>query len=184
MQLKERMKKKFHDLSLRLKDMVLALSEDPHGNALALAWGTLISVIPGIGAAVVVLLAGWVRRERRLAFISSVTILNFYTIPPFYLASYRLGCWLMGVKPMKARTLLHRLEPQLLMDTRDFQFFLDYLTPFGVGLAICGFLLTVLVYTVAFPELRAWQRRRIRKGAIRRPVPLVAQGGGLEQAED
>lgn len=183
MNLKDRLKKKFRELSLRLRDMVLALSEDPHGNARALAWGTLISVIPGIGAMAVVLLAGWVRRERRLAFISSVTILNFYTIPPFYLASYRLGCWLMAVKPMRARTLMHRLEPQLLMDTRDFQFFLDYLTPFGVGLAICGMLLAVLVYTVAFPVLKAWGRRRIRKGALRQP-PLMAEGEGLDQTED
>ncbi len=151
------------DTARRFRWTVIALSDDPVGNARALAAGALLTVIPGLVVGLVLALAAWVFKGHRLALITGAFLLNPYTIPPFYYAAYHTGCRVLSQKPLATEDLKAHMSFQPVPDMSEYRFLLEHLQTFGVGLVLLGAVLAVVVYVVSLPLLSGWRRVRLKK---------------------
>jgi hypothetical protein len=83
-----------HDFVNRIKH----LNGDPHDVALGMAIGVFIGVTPTIPLhTALALLLAFVFRASKPAAMIGVWISNPLTIPVFYLGSYQVGAWMLGI---------------------------------------------------------------------------------------
>ena len=132
----------------------LRLQEDPQKIAGGMALGVFIAFTPTIPFHVVgaLTLAALLRVSPVTAFLG-VQICNPLTIPPIYLAAYKVG-----------RFLLHGGKPLVFPETFSFKAWLDVLWQGGVALQVGGVIIAIPPAVVAY-FLTLWivQRYRRRK---------------------
>lgn len=152
------------------KERVIALSDDPKGSAIALGIGFFLAVLPGIGISVVLAIGAIFIKKRALALVTGAVLLNPYTIPPFYLASYRIGCKILGIKPMKLKEFMKQFDFQAVPSWHEFAeqmtFFWDHAAPFAVGLAVLGVVVTIALMFISYLLFNAWHGYREQNPSI------------------
>lgn len=81
-------------MKFRFKDL-LKFDGTPHQLALAFGLGVALGIIPGTGALAAALLAAVFRLNLPIV-VAGALMTNPLTAPFIYLASYRIGHWLLG----------------------------------------------------------------------------------------
>jgi uncharacterized protein len=144
----------------------LRLQEDPRKLAWGMALGVFIGITPTIPfhTVAVLSLAALLRVSPVTGFIG-IQIGNPLTIPAIYLASYKMG-----------QFLLYRGKPLVFPETFSFEAWMDVLWQGGVALQVGGVILAVPPAIVSY-FLTLWiiQRYRRRKAAKALRVLALSQ---------
>jgi hypothetical protein len=140
---------------------ILRQNSTPQELAMGIAVGVFIGMaVPyGLQIAAMVGVALFYRRFNKIAALLGSLVTNPFTTPFIYLAYYRIGKWLVGIKGM-------RKEPTLIDDDtvwtmlNEWGRHRDILVAMGITALISAVLVAVIAYFVSRPLIDRYQHRR------------------------
>jgi hypothetical protein len=141
----------------------LRLQEDPRKIAGGMALGVFIGFTPTIPFHIVgALTLATLLRVSPVTAVLGVQICNPLTIPPIYLASYKVG-----------QFLLYRGKPLVFPESFSFNAWLDVLWQGGVALQVGGVIIAVPPAVVAY-FLTLWIVQRYRRRKAKKALRVLA----------
>jgi hypothetical protein len=137
--------------------------DTPERVAGGLALGVALGVLPsfGLGIIIVIFLSGWLRLNRAAGVIGAL-VMNPWTTPLFWAASYLVGSLVIGNNIAETLAIVNELKSQ--GDLWSHLLAKRLLLPYIIGNIIVTVCVSAVFYVVGFWAVRAYRRAK----AIRR----------------